>query len=40
MEQSTVSVLKDSMNAEQTVAAQLISAISIPGLGGNIDTKA
>jgi hypothetical protein len=33
-------VLRDSLKAEQAVAVELIQAISIPGLGENVDLKA
>ena len=35
-----ISVLKMSLNVEQDVGLELIQALSVPGLGENIDVKA
>jgi len=37
---ASVSVLKKSLNADQAVALELIQAMSVPGLGENLDIKA
>jgi hypothetical protein len=33
-------VLRNALNAEQSMAAELIQAISVPGLGENVDLQA
>ena len=37
---ASVSVLRKSMDVEQSLALKLIQAISIPGLGQNVDLRA
>ncbi|MGH2469128.1 MAG: YjfB family protein [Chloroflexota bacterium] len=37
---SVMSVLKNSMDTQDSVALQLIQAINVPGLGQNIDVRA
>ncbi|HUZ78037.1 MAG TPA: YjfB family protein [Chloroflexota bacterium] len=37
---SVMSVLKNSMDTQDTVALQLIQSINAPGLGQNIDVRA
>jgi hypothetical protein len=35
-----VNVLRKTLNADQAVALELIQAISVPGLGDNLDVQA
>lgn len=37
---ASISVLKMSLNVEQDVGLELIQALSVPGLGENLDVKA